>query len=305
MLKSGKSPTTGDGNKLPVAPFFLLQPEQQLVPFVFNSPHSGKYYPQSFLDASRLDGHFIRQSEDFLVDELFASVVENGMPLVCANYARAFLDVNREPYELDAKMFGGKLPPFANTKSIRVAGGLGTVARIVAEGQEIYRGKLDVSEVLERVETIYKPYHGALRKILAKTHLAFGHAVLVDCHSMPSAKHDYRREYRPDFVIGDRYGTSAASEIVHLATQILRDLGYKVAINKPYAGGFITEHYGRPKGGLHTIQIEINRGIYMDENALMTNDRFHQICQDLAEFVSRLVLIEDQGLVGHYSLAAE
>ena len=285
--------------------FCLLQPEQQSVPFVFSSPHSGRYYPQSFIDSSLLDAHSIRQSEDFLVDELFGSVVQNGIPILCANYARAYLDVNREPFELDPKMFAGKLPSFANTRSIRVAGGLGTIARIVSEKQEIYRGKLDVSEVINRIANIYQPYHEQLRKILAKTHMMFGHAVLVDCHSMPSAKHDYRRDFRPDIIIGDRYGISAASEIVHCATQLLRELGYRVAINKPYAGGFITQHYGHPKDGLHTIQIEVNRGIYMDENTIKTTDGFDQLRRDLEEFVKQLVLVGGSKLQGFYPLAAE
>ena len=286
-------------------PFELLRPQQQRVPFVFNSPHSGRHYPQSFIDASLLDAHTIRQSEDFLVDELFASVLDIGIPILCANYARAFLDVNREAYELDPKMFTGKLPDFANTGSIRVAGGLGTVAHIVAEKQEIYRGKLDVDEALERIECLYKPYHSALEDLMEKTRMGFGYGVLIDCHSMPSSGSEYFRRNRPDFVIGDRYGTSADSEIVHLATQILRDLGYKVAVNKPYAGGFITQHYGRPKDGFHALQIEINRGIYMDEKTLSRGRGFDTIYKDMAEFTERLVLVSEGRAQERYSSAAE
>jgi N-formylglutamate amidohydrolase len=285
--------------------FSLLQPEQQMVPFLFNSPHSGRYYPQSFIDASQLDPHMIRQSEDFLVDEIFASVVELGIPMLHANYARAYLDVNREPYELDANMFAGELPDFVNTNSVRVAGGLGTVARIVAEGQEIYRDKLVVAEVLDRVKNLYQPYHQALRNILAKTHVAFGYCVLVDCHSMPSVRHDTRRNVRPDIIVGDRYGTSANREIVNSAMQILRDLGYDVAINKPYAGGFITEHYGRPKEGMHALQIEINRSIYMDEKAMVPNSGFDRVREDLAVFAARLVVASDGNAEDQYSAAAE
>ena len=299
-----------DGANEP-ASFSVLEPEQQMTALVFNSPHSGRYYPHSFIDSSLLNSHTIRQSEDFLVDELFARVVEIGAPLMQANYARAYLDVNREPYELDPGMFAGKLPTFANTKSQRIAGGLGTIARIVADRQEIYRNKLDVEEVLDRVERIYKPYHEALRNILAKTHMAFGYAVLLDCHSMPSTKRHQHQKFKPDFVIGDRYGTSAAGEIVHWVTQILRDLGYKVAINKPYAGGFITEHYGRPKEGLHAIQIEINRGIYMKENNMEASREFDHIRVDLLEFVTRLGETVEMQFLGQYlqgsqdSLAAE
>ncbi len=287
------------------APFDLLEPEYQSAPFVFNSPHSGSYYPHSFVQSSLLDSHSIRQSEDFKVEELFARVVENGMPLMQANFARAYLDINREPYELDPGMFAGELPSFTNTKSIRVAGGLGTIARIVAEQQEIYREKLNVDEVLSRIEQIYHPYHDALRKLLAKTHSKYGYALLVDCHSMPSPKDNYYQNPRPDFVIGDRYGTSAAAEFVYSSSHILRSLGYQVTINKPYAGGFITEHYGRPNDGLHAIQIEINRNLYMDEVHMTPNSNFYKLCDDLEEYVDRLIISCFEGRKDQYSLAAE
>ena len=287
------------------APFELLEPECQLAPFVFNSPHSGSYYPNAFVRSSLLDNHSIRQSEDFMVEALFARVVANGMPLMQANFARAYLDINREPYELDPAMFAGELPSFANTKSIRVAGGLGTIARIVAEHKEIYRDKLDVDEVLSRIEDIYYPYHDALRNLLAKTHARYGHVLLIDCHSMPSPKDGYYHNPRPDFVIGDRYGTSAAAKYVHSTSQILRSLGYQVTINKPYAGGFITEHYGRPDEGLHAIQIEINRGLYMNEKSMTPNHNFNKLCDDLEEFVDRLIMSCFAGRQGRYSLAAE
>lgn len=286
-------------------PFELLLPERQTVPIVFSSPHSGRYYPRSFVSSSKLDAHSIRQSEDFIVDKLFQSAVENGAPLLCANYARAFVDVNREAYELDPKMFSGKLPVFANINSLRVAGGLGTVARIVSERRDIYHDKLDVDEVLGRITNIYKPYHEALRELLANTYSGFGYGVLVDCHSMPSAKDYNRADQRPDFIIGDRYGTSAASEIVNISVQILRDMGYLVAVNKPYAGGYITQYYGRPKEGIHAMQIEVNRGLYMDESAMVINDGFDQLSVDLEEFVAQLVLVCGLELEGRFPLAAE
>lgn len=165
--------------------FEVREPEMQRIPFVFNSPHSGRVYSRSFLEKSRLDDLSIRRSEDHFVDELFHSVTDLGAPLLMAHFPRAFLDVNREPYELDPRMFDGPLPPHANISSMRVAGGLGTVPRLVAENMEIYRGRFPVSEALERIETIYKPYHACLRRLIARTHVQFGLAVLIDCHSMP------------------------------------------------------------------------------------------------------------------------
>lgn len=285
--------------------FDLLSPEQHLTPFVFGSPHSGRFYPPSFLASSVLDERTIRKSEDFLVDELFESVVDCGAPLLKANYARAYLDVNREPYELDPKMFKGRLPSFANTKSIRVNGGLGTIARNVSEKLQIYRGKLDVDEVISRIDQVYKPYHEELRRVLAKTYSEFGFAVLIDCHSMPSAKNHNQQDLRSDFVIGDRYGTSISGDYVKNTMEILGSMGYRVAVNKPYAGGFITEHYGRPKDGLYAMQIEINRGLYMDEQLMVKSDGFQKLQEDLGEFVRQLMMVSSVKTDGHLGLAAE
>ena len=273
--------------------FEVLAPADQRLPFIFNSPHSGREYPQSFLDASRLDERAIRKSEDAYVDQLFANVVGLGAPLLRAHFPRAYLDVNREPYELDPKMFDGRLPPYANVRSIRVAGGLGTVARIVSESQEIYKHRLPVSEALNRIEDIYKPYHSTLRRLLAQTHVTFGHAVLIDCHSMPSTVKCQTSEIRPDFILGDRYGTSCAVELTDFAASILKDMGYTVSRNKPYAGGFITEHYGRPASGLHSLQIEINRGLYMDEATHMPHSGFTSLTENLTRLAHEITSMPD------------
>lgn len=291
-------------------PFTIDQPAIRRVPFVFNSPHSGRYYSQEFLAHTKLNHLAIRRSEDFLVDELFANVVPQGAPLLKANFPRAWLDVNREPYELDPAMFNGKLPAFVNTTSTRVSGGLGTIARIVSEAEEIYREQLTIEDGLGRIDKIYKPYHAALRNLLARAVVGFGHAVLVDCHSMPSSRDRNNtrvtRNYsRADFVIGDRHGTSCSPDLTHGACEFLRDLGYDVAINKPYAGGFITEHYGRPENGLHAIQIEINRSLYMDEIRMERKKHFGQLVHDIGVFTSRLMSIPEYNLKGATPLAAE
>lgn len=292
-----------------VKPYCLLSPAIIRVPFVFNSPHSGREYRHDFMRASRLDPVALRRSEDFLVDQLFASAPPLGAPLLSANFPRAWLDVNREPYELDPAMFEGPLPGFVNSQSPRVSGGLGTIARIVSENEEIYRDKIAVDEALARIETYYKPYHAALRNLLARSIVRFGHAVLVDCHSMPSSVDGSRRTsanaVRADFVIGDRYGTSCAPGITLAASEFLRDLGYRVAINKPYAGGFITEHYGRPDNALHAIQIEINRALYMDEARMTRLPGFNALAEDIKIFISRLMSIPEADLKGSHPLAAE
>ncbi|ODN70994.1 N-formylglutamate amidohydrolase [Methylobrevis pamukkalensis] len=268
--------------------FEIVRPLEQTSAFVFDSPHSGARYPRDFLASSRLDSSRIRLSEDSFVDEIFATAVLHGSPLLKAHFPRAFLDVNREPYELDPKMFSGRLPSYANVRSLRVAGGLGTIARVVSEADEIYAGPIPVEEAMRRIDTYYKPYHAALRRLLAHTHQRFGCTVLVDCHSMPSAARGELRG-RTDIVLGDRYGTSCSRIVVEAAHAILEDLGFSVAVNKPYAGGFITEHYGRPARNFHALQIEVNRGLYMNEKTFEPLPGFDDVRAVFSAFVGRLL----------------
>lgn len=270
-------------------------PPAQTVPFVFNSPHSGSFYPDDFLAAACLDKSEIRRSEDLLVDRLFAPVVRLGAPLMSAVYPRAYLDVNREPYELDPKMFAGRLPAYANVRSLRVAGGLGTIPRVVSDAANIYREPLPVEEGLQRIERIYRPYHDTLRRLLAQTHVAFGMAILIDCHSMPSNIRGGPTRVRPDFVLGDRFGASCMPELTNCVAETLEELGYTVCRNKPYAGGFITEHYGRPARGLHALQIEVNRALYMDEHLLEPHRGFEQLSSDLFRLAESLLSLVDTG----------
>lgn len=278
-------------------PFEVCAPAQQRIPFVFNSPHSGRAYPKSFLDEARLDPLAIRYSEDCYVDELFADVPRLGAPLLKAHFPRAFLDVNREPYELDPRMFAEPLPPFVNSQSARVAGGLGTVPRLVGEGQTIYSGRIALQEAFYRIESLYKPYHQALDGLLKSTHDRFGYSVLIDCHSMPGGSRPGGTSGRPDFIIGDRFGRSCSEHLTQAATELLQDLGYTVARNKPYAGGFITEHYGRPAAACFALQIEINRSLYMNEQSLQKLVGFDALCADLYQFLSDLTSLPDDLLV--------
>ena len=194
-------------------PFEVARPRALKAPFVFNSPHSGRVYPRAFLSASRLDALTLRRSEDAYVEELFAFVADMGAPLLYAHFPRAYLDVNREPYELDPALFRDGLPHYANTQSVRVVGGLGTIARIVSESDEIYREPLTVGAALERINRLYTPYHATLRALLLEAEAAFGLAVLIDCHSMPSSPMADQGGGRPDFVLGDRYGASCNAEL--------------------------------------------------------------------------------------------
>ena len=270
-------------------PFSVARPASLKVPLVFNSPHSGRIYPKAFLAASRLDPFALRRSEDAYVEELFSFVTELGAPLLYAHFPRAYLDVNREPYELDPVLFRDGLPHYANTQSVRVVGGLGTIARIVSESDEIYREPLTLGAALERINRLYTPYHETLSALLDDAQREFGFSLLIDCHSMPSNPLAEQNGARPDFVVGDRFGTSCNGDITRLAASQLKAQGYAVALNKPYAGGYITEHYGRPHKGQHALQLELNRALYMDETSFKKSDGFERLRSDLEAMVRALI----------------
>ena len=288
--------------ELTEAPFVVRRPDMpSRSPLVFASPHSGRHYPQDMMAASLLDASAIRLSEDAYVDELILGGVEHGAAVIAAAFARAYIDVNREPYELDASMFEDELPDFARGRSARVAAGLGSIARIVAEGQEIYARKLTFAEARRRIELVHRPYHDALSTLLAQARAAFGLAVLVDWHSMPSAA---ARTYGQsgesgrrggisgagscDLVLGDRFGTACAPQITTLVERELEAMGYRVARNAPYAGGFTTEFYGKPAARTHALQIEINRALYLDEASLEPKAGFFRLKRDLERVFSAL-----------------
>ena len=287
-----------------IPPFEVRSGADQRVPFVFSSPHSGRHYPERFLAMARLDGNAIRRSEDCYVEELFGAAVALGAPMLQANFPRAYLDVNREPWELDPRMFAEPVPPYCNIRSPRVAGGLGTVPRLVGEGLDIYAGRLPLAEAIARIEAVYKPYHETLKRLIARTHATFGYAVLIDCHSMPASVRVGDAGFRPDFIVGDRFGTAAAAALTERAISLLSGMGYTVAHNKPYAGGFITEHYGRPARRLHALQVEVNRGLYMNERTFQKTAGFDALAEDMARFSADLMSMPDHHFLD-LPLAAE
>lgn len=272
-------------------PFRLTRPARQTVPVVLNAPHSGRIYPEAFLHASRLGAHELRRSEDAHVEALFAHGPALGAPLLEALFPRAFLDVNREPFELDPHMFDGPLPAHANTGSLRVAAGLGTIPRVVSEQEEIYRRKLHPEEAEERLTALYFPYHAALDGLMRETRASFGAALLLDCHSMPESAASAglaQPRLRPDIVLGDRHGSAAAHELTDALEQLLADQGLKVGRNRPYAGGFITQTHGKPSLGSHAIQIEICRSLYMDEASLSLHSGFAPLQTALTQVLAEL-----------------
>jgi N-formylglutamate amidohydrolase len=282
-------------------PFRMDRPVRQTVPFAFASPHSGRSYPASLLARTRLDTTTLRRSEDAFVDELFAGAVGLGAPLLAAQFPRAWLDVNRAAAELDTGMFDGTLQVPVDAPTPRVAAGLGVIPRIVRDGAEIYRGKLDRGEAAVRLEQLYKPYHRALAALMAETRARFGVAVLIDCHSMPSALSV------PDIVLGDRYGASASPALTARAEAAFIREGFSVARNTPYAGGHTTVLYGKVASGCHALQIEINRALYLDEDRIAKRPSFESVRARLTRVLEHLtaISISSLGRPGALPQAAE
>lgn len=276
-------------------PWEIIEPPQPRVPVVFASPHSGDVYPPAFVAAARLDPVALRRSEDAYVDRIFGAAPLCGAPMIKARYPRAYVDPNREPWELDPAMFDGPLPSYVNTDSPRVAAGLGTVAKVVTSGETIYAGKLSFDEVRGRIDSLYTPYHDALKGLIARSVERFGVCLLIDCHSMPSIGGPMDADPgdpRVDAVLGDRFGTSCHPAVTQIAETACREQGLNVRRNRPYAGGFTTSHYGKPSIGVHALQIEVNRALYMEETTLAPRPGLAKLTEQIARVIERLTAID-------------
>lgn len=262
-------------------------------PLVFASPHSGRIYPRHLLAAARIGPGALRRSEDAYVDALLKGAPDHGIVVIAARLARAFLDVNRGPWELDPSMFEDDLPPFARVHTARIAAGLGVIARTVGEGGDIYARKLTFAEAKARVETVHHPYHETLAALIADVRERCGLAILIDWHSMPAAAAGYAFGGAGcDIVLGDRFGGACSPTVSRLVERELRDIGYTVARNAPYAGGYTTEHYGRPAKKVHALQIEVNRALYLNEETLALTDGFADLKERLEQMFKRLAAID-------------
>ncbi|MBV9570798.1 MAG: N-formylglutamate amidohydrolase [Alphaproteobacteria bacterium] len=273
----GGPPVDGLLTTLHAAPYVISRPAARLNPFVFASPHSGRLYPESFLRQSRLSALALRRSEDAHVDDLFAGVPELGAPFIAARFPRAYIDANRAPGELDETMFDGPLHVPVEQISARVNAGLGVIPRVVRDGAEIYRAKLKPAEAEERLSRLHRRYHAGVSALLREAHAQFAAAVLIDCHSMPSAAG------APDIVLGDRYGTAASNILLRHTENAFQLHGFKVGRNVPYAGGYTTQLYGEPVRGVHALQVEVNRALYLDEERI-------ELTADFAAMQNRLML---------------
>jgi N-formylglutamate deformylase len=265
--------------------YTIHAPARQTVPVVFSSPHSGRSYADDFIATARLDEKTLRRSEDSYVDDIFSAAPLHGAPLLAANFPRAFCDVNREAWELDPAMFEDILPDWVNTTSPRVGAGLGTIARVVANGEAIYGIRLRFAEAQRRVHGYWQPYHDALQGLIEQTRARFGCCLLVDCHSMPSGAAASPRRPPPDIVLGDVHGSACAPLVTRQTEAFFTARGYLTRRNDPYAGGYVTRHYGRPNANVHALQIEIARGLYMDETTLEKLPGYARVRSDVGALI--------------------
>lgn len=271
--------------------YLLHRPAVVTTAVVFASPHSGRKYPQSFLRRAVLDQNEVRSSEDAFVDDLFASAVDQGAPLLLAQAPRAYLDLNRGPDELDPAVIEGVR---RNVQNPRIASGLGVIPRVVSNGRAIYDGKLTLVEAHDRIESVWRPYHERLQSLLDEAHRTFAESILIDCHSMPHEALDHVAPpgaIRPDVVLGDRFGAAAASRIVEQVEAAFASAGFRVARNMPFAGAYICQTYGRPSRHQHAVQIEIDRSLYMDEIAIKPNANYTAFKATLDGVIAKLAQI--------------
>ena len=274
-----------------LSPFRLFVPERPFAPVIFSSAHSGCAYSADLMPGVRLPPLSLRRSEDCFVDELFSAAPEHGASLLAANFPRAFCDANREAWELDPAMFADKLPDWVNTASPRVSAGLGTIAKVVASGESIYAAKLSFAEAERRIFAYWRPFHDMLAHLIEDIRARFGYCLLIDCHSMPSNGLGKRAGGRPiDFVLGDLHGSSCASRVTRAVESLLSSKGFLVRRNDPYAGGFITRHYGKPADDVHVLQIEVARALYMDEARIERLPDFSFVQRQISDLIVALTL---------------
>lgn len=260
--------------------YTTVTPDIVTSPIVLASPHSGRLYPKSFLSQTRLTREELRLCEDCYVDQIFTPLTNTGLPFLHALFPRCFVDVNRSETEWPPNSVPN-IPD--NQISPRAKAGLGVTPTCIARDLEIYDRPLQAKHIQARLDQLYHPYHKALAQMIKRTKQAVGHAVLLDCHSMPGVLASGQK--RADIILGDRFGKSCHPETIDILQEKLQALGYEVIRNVPYAGGFITTHYGRPNMGVQAIQIEINKDLYLNPHTLEVTDGMEKLSADMYKVI--------------------
>ena len=267
-------------------PFTLLAPATP-GPFVFASPHSGDVYPADMRTAAGLDRASLRSAEDALVDRLIAPATKLGASLILARMGRAWVDLNRAPDDLDPALIEGLDGRLA---SPRAAAGYGVIPRLSGDGRPLYDRRLAADEAADRIARVHAPYHAALDGLMQAAHARHGLAFLVDWHSMPARATQGAGGARgPDVVLGDRHGSSCTAELTRRLRRAFEALGWRVALNQPYSGGWTTQRWGRPAEGFHAVQIELNRALYLDETTLQPGIGWSRCAAGVARVMETLL----------------
>ena len=263
-------------------PIDILRPDRLRAGVIFASPHSGSLYPDSFTTRSALSETELRRNEDAYIDKLFSPAAHYGAALLSARFPRCFVDVNRAPDELPQAW----LSEDAQT-SIRANAGLGVIPTRLSETRQIYKKPLNSRFIRGRLAALYHPYHDALQGLITESSLAFGTSLVIDCHSMPGFAPMGSR--RPDIILGDRFGVSCHQETMNFMESLFRDKKYSVARNYPYAGGYVTSHYGKPMSGIEVVQIEINRDLYLNPVTLQRKGSYDKLADNLASIIKEVI----------------
>ncbi|MEY3666444.1 MAG: hypothetical protein RLZZ153_2626 [Pseudomonadota bacterium] len=267
---------------------------------VFDSPHSGVFYPDDFQPACDLS--LLRQAEDTHVEKIFDFAPRMGIGWVEAVFPRSYIDVNRAPSEIDTDMLDGPWPDVLGiaAPSGKVRLGKGLVWRCLDDGTPIYRRRLSTREVENRIQVCWYPYHEALSKLIQAAHQRHRFVIHINCHSMPSKAGPMSTDFpgisHPDFVLGDRDGTTASSELTRRMSEHLRNYGFSVGVNHPYKGVEIVRRCGQPRRGVHSIQLEINRALYMNEATLEMHQGASGLKEVLRVMAKQLLAERAQGL---------
>lgn len=265
--------------------YTLLKPRNSL-PLVFDSPHSGTAYPADFDYACTFDA--LEKAEDKYVDELFGAAPDMGAALLCAHFPRTYIDVNRCEKDIDIDLLED-IWPEEIAATPRSHAGIGLIRRLVKPGVPLYSRALKAAEIKTRIDTYYRPYHAALEKLIEDAHYRHGQVWHINCHSMPSQESSTFRVNplrQADFVLGDRDGTTCDIDFTHALRDFLKKAGYKVAINDPYKGVELVRRYANPATERHSLQIEISRSLYMDEESCKKSKNFNALKEDIDKLIS-------------------